>query len=69
MATKSINKISDKLVKSGESFTVNIYDNGFMVEVSGRDHKDDWKNAKILCSTTDDLLAIVREAIEMERTE
>jgi hypothetical protein len=48
MATKKVNKLGDKLTKCSDSLTVNIYDNGFMVEISGRDSNDDWKSAKIM---------------------
>ena len=67
MAKKQISKISDKLVKIGDSFTVNMYDNGFMVELSGQDSNDDWKSAKIMCNTTDDLIKIITEATDMAR--
>jgi hypothetical protein len=60
-------KLSDKLVKCGDSLTVNMYDNGFMVEVSGRDSEDDWKNAKIMCPTLDDVVAVITEASTMPR--
>jgi hypothetical protein len=50
-----------KLAKVNESITINRYDNGFMVEVSGRDEESEWKNAKILCSTEDEMLAVVKE--------
>ena len=40
-----------KLSKVNESITINRYDNGFMVEVSGRDGESDWKTAKVLCGT------------------
>jgi hypothetical protein len=55
-------KLSDKLAKCGDSLTVNMYDNGYMVEVSGRDSDDDWKTAKILCPTLDDVYAVIKEA-------
>lgn len=55
-------KLSDKLAKVGDSLTVNMYDNGYMVEVSGRDSDDDWKTAKILCSTLEDVYAVIKEA-------
>jgi hypothetical protein len=55
-------KLSDKLTKCGDSLTVNMYDNGFMVEVSGRDSDDDWKTAKILCPTLEDVYAVIKEA-------
>jgi len=67
MATKKVNKLGDKLAKAGDSLSVNIYDNGFMVEVSGRDHNDDWKSAKIMCQTLDEVSAVIKEATEMER--
>ena len=30
---KTVKKLSDKLTKVNESFTINMYDNGYMVEV------------------------------------
>jgi len=70
MATKkspNITKISDKLVKVNESYTINMYDNGFMIEVGGRDSEDEWKNAKLMVPTVEQLIELVREVSEMER--
>jgi hypothetical protein len=55
-----------KLSKVNESFTINRYDNGFMVEVSGRDTENDWKTCKVLCNTEADLFEVVKEALAME---
>ena len=55
-----------KLAKVNESITVNRYDNGWMVEVGGRDSDSDWKNAKILCTTEEEMLAVVKEWNSME---
>ena len=67
MATaKTVSNISDKLTKVNESYTVNRYDNGFMVEASGRNKKGDYVTAKILCNTLDEVLALVKEAGEMD---
>jgi hypothetical protein len=67
MATaKTVNKLGDKLTKINESYTVNRYDNGFMVEASGRNKKGDYVTAKILCNTLDEVLALVKEAGEMD---
>ena len=63
---KTVKTISDKLVKVGENFTIYRYDNGFMIEVQGRDTADEWATAKIMVSTIDDLVTLVREAVEME---
>jgi len=60
-------QLSDKLAKCGDSLTVNIYDNGYMVEVSGRDDENDWKSAKIMCATLDEVFAVITEASTMER--
>ena len=60
-------KLSDKIEKVSDSLTVNMYDNGFMVEVSGRDSESDWKTAKIMCPTLDEVVAVLKEASNMER--
>ena len=64
--TKTVKQFSDKLVKINESFTINRYDNGFMVEAGGRNKKGDYVSAKILCNTLEEVLALVREAGEMD---
>jgi len=67
MATqKPVTKLADKLVKINESFTIYRYDNGYMFEAGGRNKKSDYVNAKILCSTLDEVVALVREAGEMD---
>ena len=55
-----------KLAKANESITVNRYDNGWMVEVGGRDAESDWKTAKILCNTEEEMLAVIKEWNTME---
>jgi hypothetical protein len=62
-----VKTISDKLTKVNESFTINMYDNGYMIEVGGRNKKGDYTNAKILVSTVDELVELVREACDLER--
>ena len=64
---KKIGKISDKLTTVSENFTVYMYDNGYMVEIGGKSSEDDWKTAKILCNTLEEVLALVTEAASMER--
>jgi hypothetical protein len=62
-----VTKISDKLTKISDSFTVNMYDNGYMLEFSGRNSSDDWGSAKIMCTSVDELLALIDEASAMDR--
>ena len=56
----------NKLEKVNESFTVNRYDNGYMIEVSGRDHENDWKTCKVLCNSDEELFEVIKEALAME---
>ena len=61
-----MSKKLNKLTKVNESFTINRYDNGFMIEVSGRDKDNEWKNCKVMCSTEAELFEGVKEALAME---
>jgi ketol-acid reductoisomerase len=62
-------KISDKLSKVNESFTINMYDNGFMVDIGGRDDEGDWTNTKIICSNVDEVIELIKEAADMPRND
>jgi len=53
--------VADKLTKVDESFTINMYDNGYMVAVDGRDDGDEWKNIKIICATLEEVIELVRQ--------
>jgi hypothetical protein len=55
-----------KLAKVNDSFTVNRYDNGWMVEVSGNNKKDDWTTVKVVCNTEEDLVALIKEYNAMD---
>lgn len=62
-----VTKISDKLAKVNDNFTVNMYDNGYMLEIGGRNKDDDWTNAKIMCNSIEELTTLIKEASAMER--
>lgn len=62
-------KVSDKLVKVDLYFTVNMHDNGYMVEVCGRNYEDDYATAKIQVSSVEELNKLVEEITEMSRNE
>ena len=55
-----------KLAKVNESITINRYDNGWMVEVGGRDAESEWKNCKIVCNTEAEVLDVVKEYNSMD---
>lgn len=59
--------IGDKLAKVNDNFNVYMYDNGYMLEIGGRDHSDDWCTAKILCNTLEELTNLITEASSMDR--
>lgn len=63
-----VDKVTAKLVKADESLQVYFYDNGFMVEVGGRDRNDDWATAKVLCSTLDEVNEVVALVAGMPRS-
>jgi len=50
-----------KLTKVNDAITINRYDNGWMVEIGGRDAENDWKTAKILCNTEGELIELIQE--------
>jgi hypothetical protein len=52
-----------------DSFTVNIYDNGYMLEISGRDSDGEWKNAKVLVQNLAQLNDLITEVSELPRDE
>lgn len=60
-------KIEDKLSRVDNSFTINMYDNGYMVEIGGRNDDDNWSTARIMCNTLEDLLKVVTEATNMPK--
>jgi hypothetical protein len=62
-----VTKISDKLAKVNDNFSVNMYDNGFMLEIGGRNKDDDWATAKIMCNSIEELTTLIKEASAMER--
>jgi hypothetical protein len=64
---KQVKKISDKLSKVNDSLTINLYDNGYMVEVSGRGLDDDWTNVKILCANLEEVNALLKEANDLDK--
>jgi hypothetical protein len=55
-----------KLSKVNESITINRYDNAWMVEIGGRDKKEDWKTSKTVCNTEEDLIALIKEYNSMD---
>lgn len=51
----------NKLAKVNENISIYRYDNGWMVEIGGRDDENDWKTTKTLCNTEEEVLSLVKE--------
>ena len=64
-----VTKISDKLTKVDDNFTVNMFDNGFMIEVGGRNSDDDWSRVKLTVTTVAELNELIKEAASLPRSE
>jgi hypothetical protein len=62
MKNKTLTKVSD-------DFTINMYDNGFMVEATGYDEDKNWVTTKYVCKTDEELLNYVKALILMERAD
>jgi len=67
MVQNAITTIGDKISKVSDQFMVNMYDNGFMFEISGRDDDDEYQTVKILCNTVDEITTLIDEAADMQR--
>lgn len=54
-------KLADVFMNVSEGITLNRYENGWMVEVSGNDHNDSWQNKKFIFSDLKSVLTFVEE--------
>jgi len=61
-------QIADKLSKVDETVTIQMYDNGYLFEVSGRNQDDDWASVKILCKSMEEVTTLIQEASEATRS-
>ena len=61
-------KISDKLSKIEEAVSIQMYDNGFLFEVQGRNIDDEWSTVKILCSDLAEVSKLLTEATTLPRS-
>lgn len=54
-------KLNETLETVNDSLTIYRYDNGWMVEVGGRDHSEEWVTKKIVCSDLKNVLTLLEE--------
>jgi len=59
--------VVDFISKIGEDIYIKIIDNGFFVEISGRNSNDDWKTVKLACSSRSELNALLDQCFTIDR--
>jgi hypothetical protein len=65
--TKQI-KLVDHFAKVNDNYTVTNCQNGYVVDVSGRDSSEEWISAKFVFKTIDELKDVVQDLAWMPRT-
>ena len=58
--------VSDKFSKVNENFSITRCENGFFVEISGKDLDNDWKSSKVICNTEEDLITVIKQINALE---
>lgn len=58
-----------RLKKVSDSFSVNRYDNGWMIEISGKNTDDDWTTVKIICQSEEEMFKLIAtyNTVELDR--
>ena len=56
------------IVKRNEEFTVYEYDNGYMLQCSGQDDKDDWATSKLMYSRVDDMINGILDLLKLPKS-
>lgn len=63
MAKNSIGKV----VKGIDNISVNLYDNGYMLECSGQDDTGDWVTSKLVCNDVEEVCNLIKTAVTLPR--
>lgn len=61
--------VTSILDRVGDSFSVNICNNGYMMEIAGRNLDGDWRTAKLVCRDEKELFDLIHEIRSMPRDE
>jgi len=56
--------MNKKITKEVDYVQINFADNGFIVEYSGQNEDSDYRNAKILVSSVDEMIEQIKVAVE-----
>lgn len=55
----AVDTILAKIRKRDEDFRIYTYDNGYLIEVGGRNEEDDWVTAKVFVETVEEVQTTV----------
>ena len=58
--------LKDKIQKVNDSLTLNRYDNGWMIEVNGKDAENEWVTVKLVCNTQEEIFALIAAYNKLE---
>ena len=61
-------KLIDIFNKINDNYNVTICNNGFVIDISGRDSSDEWITGKFVVKTLDELKDAVQDLAFMQRT-
>lgn len=56
-----------KIIKEVSDFNVEIADNGFVLNYSGKTEDDDWVNSKVVITSVDDLVKTITDIVSMPK--
>ena len=62
----ALDTIKEKIYKRDEDFRIYTYDNGYLIEVGGRNGDDEWVTAKVFAVGTQEVLDTVAGILEIE---
>lgn len=60
-------KVVDFISKIGEDINIKVVNNGYLVEISGRNAQDDWTTVKLVCLTRKELNSLLDECFAIPR--
>lgn len=60
-------KLVDFISKIGEDINIKVVDNGYLLEVSGRDVEDNWKTVKLVCLSRKELDSLLNQCFDIPR--
>ncbi len=61
MADVNVNALTNMFSSVNDSVTLYRFENGWMLEISGRDNFDEWPTKKIVCSDLKNVLTLLEE--------